>query len=168
MGNARSSARFRGITLNNGRVLVKEMPPYVVKKSNVHVSRATVLARGPVFNRRPEQEVYETSDVVILPDDSGKGKPIVLEDEEYIIFKQSDIIAKIELEKEKHEIVNNEIPRNFRGIDKSSNGPVNIATGAAAYSVAAAALLAQDRGGYDVDCDVGGDDGGGCDGGGDD
>ena len=56
------SHRFRGITPNTGRVLVKEIQPQVAKESNEnitnevfdkilngHVRKATVLARGPEY-----------------------------------------------------------------------------------------------------------------------
>ena len=173
---------FKGIRLNAGRVLVKEIQPHVVKKSNeiimndvldktlnVHVRKATVLARGPdlnyIYSSYDERllECYGPGDVVILPDDSDNGKSIVLEGEEYIIFKQSDIIAKIELEKGKN------INKNEKGLDNSLNGPVDIVTGAAVGSVSAATHLAQDNGGYaggyDGGCGGGGGDGGGGDGG---
>ena len=78
---------------------------------NKHVRKATVLAHG----KREKFDDYKIGDVVILPDDfyvsvpvnsyyddnahnqiGSKGKSIELDGEEYLIFRQSDIIAKVE------------------------------------------------------------------------
>lgn len=88
------------------RVLVQRLKPasktlsgiYIPEKNQEKLNQATVIATGPGMTNTNTGEVIATSvkagDKVLLP--SFGGNPIKIGDDEYLLYTDKEILAKIE------------------------------------------------------------------------
>ena len=101
-----ASRAFKGFLPLFDRVLVQKLEPVsktasgilIPEAAQVKVKQATVVAHGPgVFNKDTkamEEMVVNVGDKVMLPDFGGTT--IKLEEEEFMLFRQTDFMGKFE------------------------------------------------------------------------